>query len=210
MKGHFITLEGGEGSGKSTLIRSLYSALTKRGLSALQTHAPGGTTLGKTLRKLLLTSKENIAKTSELFLFLADRAQHVKEVIEPALEQGKIVLCDRFSDSTIAYQGGPRGFEMQKVEELCQFASGGLEPDLTLYLDIDPVIGLERVKKLSSAQDRIESETLEFHQEIRKAFLKLAKQYPSRIQTIDATGSKQSVADQALRLIDVHCPVPNA
>ncbi len=198
MTGMFITLEGGEGAGKSTLMQRLFDALLREGLSVMKTRAPGGSPLGAKIRSLLLhEKKEAISARAELLLFLADRAQHVDEVIKPALQKGQIVLCDRFNDSTIAYQGGARHLGIEEVKKLCQFACAGLEPDLTFYLDLDPKMGFMRLK---GEKDRIESETLEFHQEIRKTFHALAKK-EKRIQVFDATLPADVVFQKAYQCI---------
>jgi dTMP kinase len=187
-KGLLITFEGGEGAGKTTLIEKMYGALCKTGRDVLKTRAPGGTEIGKEIRHLLLHRQGFIlAKRCELLLFLADRAQHVEELIFPALKEGKIVLCDRFNDSTIAYQGGARGLSLELAEELCDFACGGLKPDLTLYLDLDPKVGFVRRQKAGLTKDRIESETLKFHERIRRTFKQIAKKEPKRFILIDAS-----------------------
>ncbi len=182
MRGVFVSFEGGEGAGKSTLMEGIYQSLELQGLPVIQTRAPGGTEFGEKVRNLLLHDDQSLDGRSELFLFLADRAQHVFEVIKPALEEGKIVLCDRFNDSTIAYQGVARELDPSFVRSLCLFATKQLEPDLTFYLDIDPVEGLKRAKAKSSVKDRIESEALEFHQKIREAFLRLVSNDPNLLQ----------------------------
>jgi len=204
VKGHFITFEGGEGAGKSSLIISLHAALIDKGLNVIQTRAPGGTEPGKVIRELLLHPQEPVVSKAELFLYLADRAQHVEKVIKPCLEEGKVVLCDRYNDSTIAYQGAARGFGLEKVQKLCDFASGGLQPSLTIYLDIDPEIGLERIKAATGRKDQIEQETIEFHKRIREAFHTIAKKNPHRFQIIDASKLREEVFEEALRLIDVN------
>lgn len=204
MKGHFITFEGGDGAGKSTLIENLFSALQDRGCNVIKTRAPGGTHVGQMIRHLLLNAGEPLVPRCELLLFLADRAQQVETVILPALQEGKIVLCDRYNDSTIAYQGVARGLNLDAVEQICRFATTNLEPDLTLYLDLDPEIGLERLKRTKS-KDRIEAEDLDFHQKIREAFLAIARMNPQRFHSIDASLSKEIVLKNALRLIDEHC-----
>jgi dTMP kinase len=197
----FITLEGGEGAGKSTLIDGLYSFLSSRGLKVIKTRAPGATAIGQSIRQLLLHREEmHIVPRCELLLFLADRAQHVDEVIMPALDSQHIVLCDRFNDSTMAYQAKARGFPEELVKQLCTFASRSLVPDLTFYLDIDPKLGLERVQR-SGSKDRIESEQLSFHQAIRNAFLEMAQQEPRRFRVLDATLTKDQVLNDALRFI---------
>lgn len=202
MKGCFITFEGGDGAGKSSLIISLHAALIEKGLKVIQTRAPGGTEPGKIIRELILHPQDPVVSKAELFLYLADRAQHVEKIIKPSLEEGTFVLCDRYNDSTVAYQGGARGFGMEEVETLCNFATGGLQPSLTLYLDIDPEIGLERIKSATGRKDQIEQETIDFHKKIRKAFHDIAKKNPDRFQIIDASLNREDVFAEALRLID--------
>ncbi len=202
-KGIFITFEGGEGAGKTTLIHKIFSYLADRGFDVLQTRAPGGTEIGQDIRNLLLHKHDvPLSKRCELLLFLADRAQHVDEWILPNLKKGKIVLCDRFSDSTIAYQGGARGFREDLVRTLCDFACDGLIPNLTLYLDLDPKIGFERAQKAGQVKDRIESETLKFHQKIRTSFKQIAKKEPKRFIIIDASETPEEVYSQAKVNID--------
>ena len=202
MKGCFITFEGGDGAGKSSLIISLHAALIEKGLKVIQTRAPGGTEPGKIIRELILHPQDPVVSKAELFLYLADRAQHGEKIIKPSLEEGTFVLCDRYNDSTVAYQGGARGFGMEEVETLCNFATGGLQPSLTLYLDIDPEIGLERIKSATGRKDQIEQETIDFHKKIRKAFHDIAKKNPDRFQIIDASLNREDVFAEALRLID--------
>jgi len=198
----FISFEGGEGAGKSTLIQKIYEQLLNQEKPVLLTRAPGGTMTGELIRHLLLHHDEkDISSRCELFLFLADRAQHAEEVILPALEQKKIVLCDRFNDSTIAYQGGARGFDPGWIRKLCLFATKGVEPDITLYLDIDPLEGLIRV---SRSKDRIEKEDIAFHQKIRMAYLEIARKQPSRFYVLDASKEPHDVLEQALHVLDAH------
>ncbi len=198
----FISFEGGEGAGKSTLIQKVYEEFLKREAPVLLTRAPGGTMTGELIRHLLLHHDEkDISFRCELFLFLADRAQHVEQVIVPALKKQTIVLCDRFNDSTVAYQGGARGFDPAWVRKLCLFATKDLEPDITLYLDIDPHEGLKRVER---SKDRIEKEDIAFHQKIRLAYLQIAKQEPKRFHVLDASQSPDDVVRQALHVLDSH------
>jgi len=203
--GHFITLEGGEGAGKSSLIISIHAALIERGHEVIQTRAPGGTEPGKVMRELILHPQESLVGKAELFLYLADRAQHVEKVINPALHDGKIILCDRYNDSTIAYQGAAREFGMDEVEKLTDFATSGLNPTLTLYLDIDPKIGLQRIKEATGRKDQIEAEAYAFHHKIRDGFLAIAKKHSERFQIIDGSKPREEVFKEALRLIDMHC-----
>jgi dTMP kinase len=202
--GIFITFEGGDGAGKTTLIQKIFTYLETCDFDALQTRAPGGTERGQDIRNLLLHQQQGapLSKRTELLLFLADRAQHVDELILPELQKGKIVLCDRFNDSTIAYQSGARGFKENLVRKLCDFAADCLVPDLTLYLDLDPKIGLARAQKAGPVKDRIESETLKFHQKIRKSFQRIAKKEPKRFITIDASETPEEVYSQAKVNID--------
>ncbi len=202
MKGFFITFEGGEGAGKTTLIDQVYAHLQGQSLKVLKTRAPGGTKAGESIRELVLHHKGiSLFSRAELLLFLADRAQHVDEVILPALQQGTIVLCDRFNDSTVAYQGGARGLDVATVKELCAFASHNLQPNLTLYLDLDPKLGLERVNKLGSGKDKIELEKLSFHEKIRRAFHTIAKEEPERFHLLDASLSPEEVFLKAMQVI---------
>ncbi|MBS0616499.1 MAG: dTMP kinase [Verrucomicrobia bacterium] len=189
----FITFEGGEGAGKTTLIDRLHTFLQKEGKSVLLTRAPGGTEVGALIRDILLRH-EPLSSRTELFLFLADRSEHVAQIIRPALANGAIVLCDRFNDSSVAYQGVGRGFGEQWVAELCAFACDGLQPDLTFYLDLDPKIGLQRVQR---TKDRIEGEKLAFHQKIRAAYLTIAKKEPARFHVLDATKTPEEVFEEA-------------
>ncbi|MES2199588.1 MAG: dTMP kinase [Chlamydiota bacterium] len=202
MEGLLITFEGGDGAGKSTLMQNLYENLVEKGESVIKTRAPGGTDLGDKIRSLLLHEQGTIDKKSELFLFLADRAQHVHEVIVPALLQGKIVLCDRFNDSTVAYQGAARGLDPMQVSALCDFATNGLKPNLTFYLDIDPLVGLQRSVKKSGTMDRMESESLSFHERLRTAFHSIALGDPSRIHMLDGSLPLNTLLQQATRILD--------
>ena len=203
MKGVFITFEGGDGAGKTTLIDHLFTTLIDRGLKVLKTRAPGGSKIGEKIRDLVLHTKDaKLSSRTELFLFLADRAQHAEEIILPALNQGYIVLCDRFNDSTVAYQGIGRDFGEKYIKDLCAFASSGLQPTLTLYLDLDPKIGMQRIQKTQVDKDRIESEKTNFHEVIRKAFHKIAQEEPKRFHLLDANRSPDVVYEQALNTIN--------
>lgn len=194
-----IAFEGGDGAGKTTLIEKVFAALCHQGRIVLKTRAPGGTPVGEVIRNLLLHPGTEMSKRCELFLFLADRAQHVDACIAPALARGEIVLCDRFNDSTVAYQGSARGFGVEWVEKLCAFATHDLQPDLTLYLDLDPAVGLARV---AGSKDRIESEKLEFHQQIRRAFHSIAAKEPHRLVILDASASPEEVFQCAMEQIN--------
>lgn len=201
-KGCLLTFEGGDGAGKTTLISKLYAYLVGKGLSVIQTRAPGGTKVGEGIRHILLHQDHPLDTRCELFLFLADRAQHVREVILPALEKGQIVLCDRYNDSTLAYQGGARGEDKAFVEGLCRYATRDLIPTRTFYLDIDPKLGLERVQRAGGSKDRIESEKLSFHQSIRSAFHEIAEREPERFCVLDASLPPETVYNRAISVLD--------
>lgn len=196
-KSLFITFEGGEGAGKTTLIEEISAELSKKNLPFIKTREPGGTPLGEQVRELLLGGYP-LSSYTELCLFLASRAQHIAEVIKPALTSGKIVLCDRFNDSTIAYQGAARNLGETKVSEICSFICENLEPDLTFYLDLDPEAGFARIKR---SKDRIEAESLSFHTKIREAFHRQAKLHPHRLKIIDASQSPPKVFADAMELV---------
>jgi dTMP kinase len=199
-KGFFITFEGGEGAGKTTLLEGIYKYLLDRKIPVVMTREPGSTKLGEEIRNLLLHYFEgDVSIFSELCLYLASRAQHIKEIILPALRENKIVLCDRFNDSTIAYQGHGRDLGMEKVKNFCNFVCQDLKPDITFYLDLDPKIGVKRIEK---GLDRLESENISFHEKVRKGYLKLAKEDDKRIFVIDGSKTREEVLKEALEILD--------
>jgi dTMP kinase len=184
--GCFITLEGPEGAGKSTNREFLAERLRERGIDVLLTREPGGTPLAERIRELLLApSDEPMASDTELLLVFAARAQHLDQVIRPALARGTVVLCDRFTDATYAYQGGGRGLAKQRIEQLENFVQGDLRPDLTLIFDLPVDIGLSRAAARGRL-DRFEQEGLGFFEAVRNAYLERARQAPTRYQVIDA------------------------
>ena len=188
----FITFEGTEGCGKSTQIKALATRLQQNGNSVLQTREPGGTPLGEAIRNLLQhdTAGNEMTPEAELLLFAASRAQLTREKILPALAKNQIVLCDRFMDSTAVYQGVARKISHDTVAEINQFAVGNLRPDLTILIDIEPEIGMKRVRARSNNQlDRMESENIQFFQAVRTGYLKLAESEPNRFLVIDGTQS---------------------
>jgi dTMP kinase len=199
-RGCLITFEGGEGAGKSTLIASVAERLTSEGVPFIRVREPGGTSLGEKIRALLLDASSVISSYAELCLFLASRAQLIEEVILPALARGDLVLCDRFNDSSIVYQGEARGLGVMEVAHFCNFISQKLEPDLTLYLDIEPSEGLQRVKGVRS-EDRIEKETLTFHTRIRNAYLKRCHLESSRMHCLDGSQPPDVVFHKAIAII---------
>jgi dTMP kinase len=194
--GLFLTLEGVEGSGKTTQAAMLADALRNRGYSAIVTREPGGTQVGQAIRGIFLDAAVALEPAAELLLVLADRAQHVREKLKPAIAAGEIVISDRYSDSTIAYQGYGRGFDLNLLRDLNQLASDSLNPDLTLLLDCPAELGLERTRARSQhgAADRFEGERLEFHHRVREGFLAVARAEPSRVTLIDASRPAAEVA----------------
>ncbi len=202
VKGHFITFEGVEGSGKTTQMAILGHSLEARGFPVVRTREPGGTKIGDAIRSLILDSKNQMmdAKT-EFLLYLASRAQHLKEVILPALAEGKVVLCDRFADATYAYQGFGRGLSKREIELIGRFVTGGLQPDLTLLLDIDVKKGLARLKGREEI-NRLDQEALQFHEAVREGYLHLAKKNPRRIQVIRTDASVEEIAKKIREAVD--------
>ena len=197
-KGKFITFEGGEGCGKSTQVQRLKAALERKGISVLLTREPGGTRLAEQIRSLLKDETEDPpCDRAELLLFLAARAQLVKNVIRPALAAGTWVISDRFSDSTLAYQGYGRGLSLDVIRAANDFACEGLKPDRTILLDVDPVTSRARMRgreaSTNTKADRIERAGDDFHARLRKGFFELAAAEPSRIVTIDASGTEDDV-----------------
>jgi dTMP kinase len=183
--GLFVTLEGPDGSGKSTQQRLLAERLRAKGVEVLPTREPGGSELAERIRSLLLDSKQHgLHPKAELLLFEAARAQHVHDSILPALKRGAVVLCDRFTDSSLAYQGAGRSLDLSEVRRLNAFATGGLEPDLTLYYDVDVELGLARARGHKQGSDRMEEADLDFHRRVRQAYLDLAGAEPARVRII--------------------------
>lgn len=200
----FITFEGIEGSGKSTAIHSLAEWLQDKGFDVTLTREPGASSLGRELRCALLnTANSNMVTEAELFLYLADRAQHVSEVLRPALAAGRVVLCDRYADSTVVYQGYGRQFDLDKLFLLNEVAVQGLWPDLTLLFDLEVEVGLKRARarnKLENKEDaegRFEAESLAFHRRIKAGYYELAAKYKERYRLIDASLSPEAVFEQA-------------
>lgn len=204
MRGKFITFEGIDGSGKSTQLRLLADDLRFRGYNVLTTLQPGGTPLGRRLREAFLDTEENIAPMAELLLFAADRAQHVEFLIKPALEEGKIVISDRYADATTAYQGAGRGFSPTVIKQAIQLATGGLKPDLTLFFDLPIETGLQRTHKrneMGELKNRLDKENNEFYKRVRDAYHEIIAKEPKRFRVIDATKSVEEVHAEALKIL---------
>ena len=186
MSGRFVTVEGIEGAGKTSCLSFLRARLEAAGKAVVQTREPGGTPLGEEVRGLLLGHRtDGMSEDAELLLVFAARAEHVAQVIRPALAAGAWVLCDRFTDATYAYQGGGRGVEVERIAELEHFVQGNLRPDLTVLLDVPVDVGLARAGS-RSAPDRFESEQASFHAAVRAAYLRIAAREPQRVQVVDA------------------------
>jgi dTMP kinase len=200
----FITFEGIDGCGKSTQLRLLASELRLRGREVIATREPGGTPLGLRIRQLLLESEEPVDPLAELLLYAADRAQHVRSHVRPALDSGHIVLSDRYADATVAYQGAGRGFPAELVSELVVLATGGLMPDLTLIFDL-PVDESQRRQARRTSKghkaDRLDTEDAAFHTRVRDAYLRIAAAEPERVRVIDAAGSVQETQAHVMRLV---------
>jgi dTMP kinase len=205
----FITLEGGEGAGKTTQIVHLAGFLTQRGITSILTREPGGTAIGKRIRSVLLDpGHAGMAPATELLLYMADRAEHIQSVIRPALAGGTSVLCDRFFDATIVYQGAARGLSAEWVGRLHDLLFGGVKPDLTLLLDLPPEAGLARARRQleqggrAGGEGRFEAEALDFHQRVRRGYLALADQEPERFRVIDAGRDEDRVRQDIQKAVE--------
>lgn len=197
-QGLFITFEGPDGCGKTTQMKLLAEYFTKNGKEVVLTREPGGKGLGEKVREILLNYDGEVSDRCESFLFLADRAQNIDIVVNPAVKAGKIVLCDRHIDSTVAYQGYGRGLDIERINMLNNLATNGKKPDLTFVFDVDVETSMKRVGK---EKDRMESAGVEFHNRVRQGYLELAKQEPQRIKVIDATKSIEEIHKKVVSLI---------
>ncbi len=200
----FITFEGIDGCGKSTQLRMLASELRLRGREVVATREPGGTPLGGRIRQLVLDAEEQVDPLAELLLYAADRAQHVRALVRPAIESGHVVLSDRYADATVAYQGAGRGFPDELIAEVVALATGGLMPDLTLIFDLTIEASQRRARQRHRGRakhDRLDAEDAAFHARVRDAYLKIAASDPERVRIIDAAGSVQETHSQVMRLV---------
>ena len=198
MQGLFITFEGPDGCGKTTQMKLLAEYLEKKGEKVVLTREPGGKGLGEKVREILLNYDGEVSDRCESFLFLADRAQNIDIIVNPAVKAGKIVLCDRHIDSTVAYQGYGRGLDIERINMLNNLATNGKKPDLTFVFDVDVETSMKRVGK---EKDRMESAGVEFHNRVRQGYLELAKQEPQRIKVIDATKSIEEIHDDEINIL---------
>ena len=199
----FITIEGPEGSGKTTAVDTAVKELEKMGYQIVRTREPGGTPISEQIRNVIL-DKNNTAmdQRTEALLYAASRRQHLVEKVWPALKEGKIVVCDRYLDSSLAYQGGARGLGVDNILNVNNFATEGTFPDLTLLFDLQPELGLARIAANSNREvNRLDLEKLEFHKKVRDTFLELAKRYPERFVVIDASQSREEVAKKTLEVM---------
>ncbi len=208
MRGLFLTLEGPDGAGKTTQGTRLVEYLRRAGLSVVSTREPGGTAIGERIRQLLLDeTHREMAPVTEMLLFAASRALFVREVVEPALAKGVTVLSERYVDASLAYQGYGRGIDVALVRRVNEVVTGGLVPDLTLLLDIDPAVGLQRARTAGGKEgvagrgDRLEQETLAFYERVRAGFLQLARESPQRIVVIDAQGDVERVYRRVIEAV---------
>jgi len=199
-RGKFITLEGMDGAGKTTHLEWLRGLLEKRGVPLTVTREPGGTPLGETLRKLLLDSQDTRHADTEALLMFAARHEHISQVITPALAAGRWVLCDRFTDATYAYQAGGSGMAWERVAELERWVQGDLQPDQTLYFDLDPAVGRARTRQVRPP-DRFEREQQAFYERVRAAYLRRAAEHPQRIRVVDAGRSIAEIQSELESII---------
>ena len=198
-KGLFITVEGADGCGKTTQLNLIAQYLRDMGADVLLTREPGGAQLGLELREILLHYDGFVSSKCESFLFFADRAQHVDTVIKPAIQQGKIVVCDRYTDSTVAYQGYGKGVDISQIQYLNNLATDSLQPDLTIVFDVDSEIARQRV---GAQKDRLESEGIDFHARVRNGYLQIAKSEPLRVKVVDANPPVDVVFESVKSIID--------
>lgn len=202
MRGKFITIEGTDGSGKSTQIELLMDYLRKKGADVIFTREPGGTQISEKIREIILdVDNSEMTGITEALLYAAARSQHVEEKIIPAIEAGKIIVCDRFVDSSIAYQGAARGLGVEKIMGINEAALHGIMPDMTLFFDLSPEKGILR-KKNERALDRLEKEKMDFHEKVYEGYKNLCKKYPERIKPIDADRSIDEVHSEVIEVID--------
>ena len=199
MRAKFITFEGADGSGKTTQIEKIKKYFEEKGIECILTREPGGSDLGNKIREILLHYEGEVDSLCELLLYMADRAQHVKKVILPELNKGKYVLCDRYTDSSVAYQGYARGLDTEKIMNLNNIATDGLEPDLTIVFDVETETAMKRV---GATKDRLEQEGFEFHKKLRLGYLDLAKKFPERIIVVNSNLSIDEVFKQVKKILE--------
>ena len=194
MKSKFITIEGCEGSGKTSIIKQLCDDLTNNHIPYLSTREPGGSKISEQIRNVILNvDNTKMDYMTEALLYAASRRQHLEEIVKPALNEGKIVICDRYLDSSLAYQGYARGLGIEEVYNINMYATSGFLPDLTIYIDIPVEVGLERIKDNNRDVNRLDLEKVAFHKKVREGYLKIAKMYPERIKIVDGDANLEEV-----------------
>lgn len=202
MKGIFITFEGGEGSGKTTIIQRLAEELKSYGYTPVCSREPGGSKISEAIRSVIL-DKDNTEMDymTEAFLYAASRSQHLSEVVRPALNEGKLVICDRYVDSSLAYQGHARGLGIDRVYDINLYATEGLLPDLTIFVDIEPSVGLNRIKQNNRAVDRLDKEKIDFHEKVHEGYLLVAKKFPERIKVVNGEQTIDDVYNDIRKIV---------
>lgn len=199
----FITIEGGEGSGKTSVIVKLIEELNKRGYETLSTREPGGSKIAEEIRGIILNVENTeMDYMTEALLYAASRRQHLEEVVKPAINQGKLVICDRYVDSSLAYQGYARGLGIENVYNINMYATSGFLPDLTIFIDVPPEIGLNRIRKNNRSVDRLDLEKMAFHDKVHEGYLKVYEMFPERIVRIDGNKSLEEVYKELIKIID--------
>lgn len=202
MNGLFITIEGNDGSGKTTIINGIKKMLSEKGIDYIQTREPGGSEIAEKIRQVILDkNNDKMDSRTEALLYAASRRQHIVEVVLPALNAGKLVLCDRFVDSSLAYQGYARGIGIEEVYKMNQFATEGLLPDLTIYLNVSPQVGIKR-KSAQKELDRLEQEGISFHEKVFQGYQKMVEMFPKRIVAIDGERDAQAVIDDTVVVVE--------
>lgn len=204
MSGIFLTFEGLDGSGKTTQLRLLADELQRRGFDVITTREPGGTVLGKRIRALILEEECAPVPLAELLLFAADRAQHLETFIKPAIENGKIIISDRYADATVAYQGAGRGFSVETIRRTIELATDGFKPDLTLFFDLSTEAAFTRTNNRAGEGEelnRLDKEAVDFFERVRKAYLEIAAQEPERFKIVEASGSIEEIHQETLRVV---------
>jgi len=198
----FITIEGGEGSGKTSLIKLLVNDFKKLNIDTLTSREPGGSKIAEEIRQVILNVENTkMDYMTEALLYAASRKQHLEEIIKPAINEGKLVICDRYIDSSLAYQGWARGLGIENVYDINMYATEGFLPDLTLFIDIPAEVGLERIKSNNRDVDRLDLEKISFHHKVREGYLKIAEMYPERIVVIDGNKSLEEVYEDIKKVI---------
>ena len=198
----FITFEGGEGTGKTTLIERLMVDLEKNGFKAVKTREPGGSKISEQIRNVILSiNNVEMDYMTEALLYAASRRQHLEEVIKPNLKKGNIVICDRYVDSSLAYQGYARGLGIDKVYKINDYAIGGFYPDLTIYIDVAPEIGLGRIKRNHRDMDRLDREQISFHKKVREGYLEVSEMFKDRIKVVDGNDTIDNIYEKIKKIV---------